>query len=157
MPDQTVVRQPDEGEAYWMLGGLYEVEVSSDETDGAMTIMHMTLSAGMGPPPHTHPGAETVYVIDGKLAYHIGDETYEGAPGSCFHIPGGIVENFEPLEQSRIVVIYTPGGIERFFAEAGEPAERRELPPPPEGPPDIDRLVQIGEKYGMSIRPPAAV
>jgi quercetin dioxygenase-like cupin family protein len=155
--DQTVVRQADEGDAYWMLGGLYEVEVSSDETDGAMTIMHMTIPAGMGPPPHTHPGAESVYVIEGKLNYHIGDETHEGGPGSCFHVPAGIVENFEPVEQSRIIVIYTPGGIERFFAEAGEPAARRELPPPPDAPPDIDRLVQIGEKYGMSIRPPAAV
>jgi quercetin dioxygenase-like cupin family protein len=157
MPGETVVRQPGEGRAYWMLGGLYEVKLASAETGGAMTIMEMNIPAGMGPPPHTHPGDESVYVIDGKIRYHIEGETFEGGPGSCFHLPAGTLENFEPLETSRIVVIYAPGGIEDFFAEAGEPAERREIPPAPSGPPDIERLVAVGEKYGMQIAPPAAV
>ena len=157
MPVETVVRQPGEGKAYWMLGGLYEVKVASGETDGAQTIMEMTMPAGMGPPPHRHPGAESVFVIEGKLRYHIEGESFEGGPGSCFHLPAGTLENFEPIERTRIVVIYAPGGIEEFFAEAGEPAERRELPPAPTTPPDIERLVAIGEKYGMQIAPPAAV
>ena len=157
MSAETVVRQPGEGEAYWMLGGLYEVMVASAESDGALTIMQMTMPAGMGPPPHRHPGGESVYVIEGKLRYHIEGESFEGGPGSCFHLPAGTLENFEPLELSRIIVVYTPGGIENFFAEAGEPAERREVPPPPAGKPDVERLVAIGEKYGMEIAPPAAV
>jgi quercetin dioxygenase-like cupin family protein len=140
-----------------MLGGLYEVKVSAADSGGAVTIMEMTLPAGMGPPPHTHPGRESVYVLEGRIRYHIEDETFEGGPGSCFHIPEGTLENFEPIETSRIIVAYTPGGIEAFFGEAGEPAERRELPPPPTGPPDVERLVAIGEKYGMQIAPPAAV
>jgi quercetin dioxygenase-like cupin family protein len=154
---ETVVRQPGQGKAYWMLGGLYKVEVSSAETDGALTIMEMTMPTGMGPPPHTHPGAESVYVLEGKIRYHIDGESFEGGPGTCFHVPPGKLENFEPLEQSRVLAVYTPGGIEEFFAEAGEPAQRRELPPPPTSPPDIDRLMAIGERHGMQIRPPATV
>jgi quercetin dioxygenase-like cupin family protein len=140
-----------------MLGGLYETKVASAETDGAMTIMEMTIPAGMGPPPHRHPGSESVYVIEGRIRYHIAGETFDGGPGSCFHLPAGTLENFEPVEQSRILVVYTPGGIEEFFAEAGEAAQRRELPPAPTGPPDIERLTAIGEKHGMEIAPPAAV
>jgi quercetin dioxygenase-like cupin family protein len=151
MADETVVRQPGEGKAYWMLGGLYECKVGAAETDGALTIMDMKIPAGMGPPPHTHPGGESVYVLEGRIRYHIDGETFDGGPGTCFHIPEGTLENFEPTEDSRVLVVYTPGGIERFFAEAGEPAQRYELPPAPTEPPDIERLTAIGEKYGMHI------
>ena len=68
MADQTVVRARDEGDAIWMLGGRYDVKVAGDETDGAMTVVEMWTPAGMGPPPHTHPGAESVYVLEGKIA-----------------------------------------------------------------------------------------
>ncbi len=155
MEGESVVREQGEGKAFWMLGGLYEVKAASAETGGALTAMEMTMPAGMGPPPHTHPGTESVYVLEGTLRYHIGDETIEGGPGSFFHIPEGVVENFEPTSDVRVLVLYTPGGIDEFFAEAGEPAERRELPPAPAEPPDIERLMAIGEKHGMQIRPPA--
>jgi hypothetical protein len=49
----------------------------------------------------------------------------------------------------RLLVIYLPGGIEEFFAEAA-----RELPPPPESPPDVERLAAIAERYGMEMAPP---
>jgi quercetin dioxygenase-like cupin family protein len=151
MAGETVVRQPGEGTAYWMLGGLYEVKVASTETAGALTIMEMTLPAGMGPPPHRHPGSESLYVLEGRIRYHIEGAAFEGGPGSVFHVPADTLENFEPVEASRILVVYAPGGIESFFAEAGEVAERRELPPAPSEPPDLERLVAIGQKHGMEI------
>jgi quercetin dioxygenase-like cupin family protein len=157
MAGESVVRKPGEGKAFWMLGGLYEVKAASDETDGALTAMEMTMPAGMGPPPHTHPGTESVYVLEGTLRYQIGDETFQGGPGSFFHVPEGVLENFEPTSDVRVLVLYTPGGIDKFFAEAGEPAERRELPPPPDGPPDVERLAAIAERYGMHIQTPSAV
>jgi len=154
MSGDTVVRQQGAGDAVWMLGGRYEVKVSSEETGGAMTVMEMWLPAGMGPPLHTHPGSETVYVLEGKLNYHIAGETFDGAPGSIFHIPAGVLEAFEPVEESRLLVTYAPGGIEQFFAEAGEPAMSQELPPAPDAPPDIERLASIASKYGMDIQLP---
>src|SRR5947207_8481176 len=48
MADETVVRQPGEGKAIWMLGGLYEVKAAGDETGGKLTVMEMTIPAGMG-------------------------------------------------------------------------------------------------------------
>ena len=157
MADESVVRKPGEGTAFWMLGGLYEIKASGSETEGEMTVVEMTIPAGSGPPPHTHPGTESVYVLEGTLRYHIAGETFEGNPGSFFHIPAGVFENFEPVTDIRLLVVYTPGGVEQFFAEAGEPAERRELPPALTEPPDIERLTAIGRKYGMEIRPPAQV
>jgi hypothetical protein len=54
----------------------------------------------------------------------------------------------------RLLVTYAPGGIENFFLEAGEPAQKRELPPPSDTPPDLERMAAIGAKYGMDIQAP---
>ena len=154
---ETVVRRQGEGEALWMLNSLYEVKASSDETGGELTAMQMTIPPGFGPPPHVHEGGESVYVIEGNVRYHIGGETVEAGPGSFFYIPGGIEENFEPADNNpvRLLVIYTPGGLDKFFREAGEPAQRRDIPPPSETPPDFERFAAIAAKHGLDLRVPA--
>ena len=69
---QAIVHKSGEGRAFWMLGGLYEVLLSSDESNGEATVMQMTMPAGMGPPAHVHRRvAETVYVVEGTLALHV--------------------------------------------------------------------------------------
>ena len=152
---QVIVRKRGEGKALWALNGLYELKATSDETDGALTVGELTLPAGSGPPPHTHPGDEAVYVLEGRLRYQIGDETVEGGPGDFFYLPEGTLENFDPTETVRLLVFWMQPGMTEFFEEAGEPAERRELPPQSE--PDIEQIVAIGQKYGMEMRPPAGV
>ncbi len=156
MPEKTIVHKSGEGKAYWMLGGLYEVLLSSDETHGAATVMQMTMPAGMGPPPHVHHNVtETVYVVDGTLRYQFDGKKIDGGPGSLFRIPADTLEGFEPTSKVRVVITYEPGGIEKFFAEAGEPAQRREIPPSPTSPPDVDRLAKIAARHGLEIRAPS--
>ena len=155
---QTVVRKRGEGKAYWMLGGLYEVKVSGEESGGALTIMEMTIPKEGAPPPHTHPGNETVCVLEGTLQYKIADKTHECGPGTVVSIPAGVWETFEPTSNTlRLLIAYTPGGADKFFEEAGEPAQKRELPPAMTAPPDIERIMSIGAKHGMQMRPPAQV
>lgn len=113
--EKPIVHRPGSGQAFWMLGGLYEVLLSSEESDGAMSVLQMTMPAGSGPPPHVHPGSEMVYVVEGALTYHIGGELIEGGPGSLFHIPAGTLEWFEPTTTTRVLVTYRPGGIEKFL------------------------------------------
>jgi quercetin dioxygenase-like cupin family protein len=151
----VVKRNTDEGEAISMLGGTYLVKAAGDETDNQMTVMEMHIPEGAGPPPHTHPGGEAVYVLEGTIRYHIDGEAVEGGPGSFFYVPAGTTENFEPTSEVRLLVVYAPGGMEQFFREAGEPGQAGELPPPSDEPPDIGRIVQIGQKYGMNIQAPA--
>lgn len=152
----TIARKGDEGQAIWMLGGLYEVKVAADETAGAVTVMQMTVPPGGGAPPHTHPGNECVVVLSGKLEYHIDGDVVEGTAGAVFNIPPGTPEHFTAVgdENLEILAVYTPGGIDRFFAEAGEPALSRSLPPPSDTPPDFERIAAIGQRYGMDIQPP---
>ena len=154
MGEAYVARHAGEGDALWMLGGLYEVKATGEETGGRATVMQMTVPAGMGPPPHVHDCDEFVYVIDGTGTWHVGGESIEGGPGSLFFFRAGTVETFEPTSELKVLIIYSPGGTDKFFAEFGERAESRELPPAPDGPPDIERLVAVAGRYGMEIRAP---
>jgi quercetin dioxygenase-like cupin family protein len=155
MPGKTIAHKAGEGQAYWMLGGLYEVLLSSDETNGEATVMQMTMPAGMGPPLHAHRGVtETVYVVDGTLTCHTDGKRIDGGPGSLFRFPADTLERVEPTSRCRVVITYEPGGMEKFFAEAGEPAKRREIPPAPTSPPDVKKLAAIGAKYGLEVPPP---
>jgi quercetin dioxygenase-like cupin family protein len=136
-----------------MLGGLYEVLLSSEETNGAATIMQMTMRKEMGPPPHIHHGVtETVYVVDGTISCDVDGRKVEAGPGSLLRFPADTPERFVPTSDTRVVVTYEPGGMDKFFAEAGEPAQRRELPPTPAGPPDVERLAKIGARYGLELQ-----
>ena len=153
MGEKTVVHRPGEGKAFWMLGGLYEVLLSSDETNGDSTVMQMTMPAQMGPPAHVHHGVhETVYVVEGTITCYFDGQKVEAGPGSLVRIPADTPERFEPTTEARVVVTYEPGGMDKFFAEAGQPAARREIPPSPTVPPDRRRLAEIGARFGLEFQ-----
>ena len=153
---KVIARKSDESVAIWMLGGLYEIIAAGDETGGAVTIMRMTLPAGAGAPPHTHPGNESLYVLDGEVDVHIGDDVVTAKPGATFFFPAGTKEWFEATTQATVLVTYAPGGIDKFFNEVGEPAASRSIPPPSDVPPDFERIVRVGAEYGMVIEGPPA-
>jgi quercetin dioxygenase-like cupin family protein len=150
----AIARKDDESRALWFLGGLYEILVSAEETGGKVTVMRMTAPAGTGSPPHTHPGEEALYVLEGELNVHIGDEVVSAKPGSSFYFPAGTREFFEAVTQATVLVTYTPGGVDQFFTEVGEPAGTRTLPPPSNEPPDFERIVRVAADHGMDIALP---
>ena len=151
---RSVVHAQGEGEALWMLGGLYETRLSAAETGGTASVIEFTVPVGASPPPHIHDQDEVVYILEGTARFHADGTTKEAGPGSVLFFPRGTQETFEPTSTMRMLAVYTPGGIDRFFAEAGEPAQRREIPPAPTGPPDAEKLASIGARYGLKLIPP---
>ena len=154
MADNVIARKPGDGDAYWVLGGLYEIKAVAAETGGSVTVIEMTVPAGMGPPPHTHPGSEMIYVLEGTVRLHIDDQVVEGGPGAFFYIPPRTWERFEPLTDTRLLITYFPGGIEGFFTEIGELAPTREVPPPEHPLPSLKGVTAVGIRYGLELRLP---
>ena len=154
MGDQVVVRAAGESTQVWMIGGLYEIKATAEQTGGAMTVMEFTIPEGMGPPPHVHDCAEAVYVLEGTAKFRIGDEVREAGPGSFLYFPKGTEETFEPVGTVRLLTIYSPGGMDEFFVEAGQPAESRTVPPPLTEPPDVEALAAIGARHGLDLKAP---
>jgi len=64
--------------------------------DQFMMVMN-TLEPGMEINPHSHPFEQAVYIVQGKVRFHIGGEVFEGGPGSVIRIPANIEHYAEPF------------------------------------------------------------
>jgi len=95
-------------------------------------------------------------VLEGELTFRCGDDTISARPGSCVFIPRGAPHTFVVEEgPARFLSMCTPGGFERFFVAAGQPAEYAGLPP--ETPPDVPLLKRVSEEFNADIiGPPMA-
>jgi len=146
---------PGEGESVWLVGDLIEVKLASEDTGGAYSMVEETSPPQGGPPQHLHRNVdETLYVAEGEVEVLLGDGTTRASAGALAYVPKGTLHTFKNIgtSASRVVAILSPGGFEKFFLEAGDPAT--EGSSAPEGEPDVGRIVEIGQKYGLEIPPP---
>ncbi len=89
------------------------------------------------------------------FTFRIGGQTVEAGPGDYVWLPRGIEHGFElKTEQAKALITITPAGLEGFFKQLSEPAQSPTLPPPPEGPPDLERMMALFEEYGVKLSPP---
>ncbi len=146
---------PDQGESVWVGGDRVTVKLASEETGGLYSILEAVTPPQGGPPPHVHSNEdEALYVLEGEVEFMLGEEIILAGAGSCVYAPRGILHTFRNVgaSPSKVLGVITPGGLERFFLEVGEPAP--EGSSPPEGEPDVERLMSLGAKYGVEIPPP---
>ena len=104
----------------WFIHGLADVLA-----DGDYTLIDMLLPPGDQPPLHVHHESdETFYVLEGEVEFLLGDETTLAGPGDFVNVPRGTVHRFRNTgtETARLVLTFTPAGIERWFEETLERA-----------------------------------
>ena len=148
---------PSEGQMLWVVGELLTFKIGGQDADGAFVLAEEVTPPQGGPPPHLHTREdETFYVLEGELEFMVGERTLSARAGSVVYAPRGVLHGFRNVGtgHSRMALIVTPAGLEKFFEEVGEPVT--DPSSPPEGPPDIERLVAVARKYGMEIPPPPA-
>lgn len=152
------LRTGKDGEALWILGGLFTFRALGADTGNAYTLVEVLGPAGFAAPVHLHVGeTEGFYVIEGDVTFLIGDERIPGAAGDFAFAPVGVSHAFRfESAQARMLVLCTPGaaGHEGLFRAIGEPAITREIPPPPDAPPDLDRLARLAARHGTTILGP---
>lgn len=150
---RVVSRRPDEGEALWILGGLYSYKALPAETS-AYLLVEVQGPEGLAAPMHFHEGEEEgFYVISGKVRMVVGDRRIEATAGSFILAPRGERHGFVfASADAKLLLMVSPGSDhEDLFRAIGEPAGRREIPPPPSGPPDFERLAATAAKHGTKI------
>jgi len=140
-----------EGERIWIVADTMTFKATGESTDGSLVFFENLTAPGGGPPPHIHSREdEFFYVLDGTFEIRIGDEVHPLGPGGFAFVPRGTVHNFRNTADapSRILVGFTPGGIEGFFRESGRPATD-DGPAPPVDQDEIDRTMAAAQKYGL--------
>jgi quercetin dioxygenase-like cupin family protein len=127
----------------------FEVLLYSEESDGQVGIVEITVPAGWGGPPlHHHDFDETFYVLDGELTFQLGDELATAGPGTVTFAPRGDHHTLANLSaaEARYVLVCTPGGFERALAR--REAQRLGVEPPPEALKPFPETIVVGPQIG---------
>jgi mannose-6-phosphate isomerase-like protein (cupin superfamily) len=142
-----------EGERYWIAGDTLTFKATAADTGGAYALIDILAAPGEGPPPHVHDNEdESFYVIDGRFEILVADRIIDAGPGSFTLVPRGTVHRFRCVAErpGRMLVMFTPGGIEGFFREAGIRADG-DGPAPPVDAAEIARTEVAAAKYGLHV------
>jgi quercetin dioxygenase-like cupin family protein len=146
---------PDEGEALWILGGLYEFRAKGADSEGEYTVVEVRGPQGFVIPLHLHEREnEGFYVASGQATIFLGDDAIAAPVGSFAFAPRGLQHTFRlDVPDTRLLLLITPGaaGHEGMFAEMGELATTRTVPPPPTSPPDPELLGAVAARHGTRI------
>src|ERR1700694_791636 len=128
------------------------IKETPSETLGRFGLVEALVPPGNSPALHIHHAEDEIFwIIEGHLTYRCGDETFLAAPGSYVRLPRGVPHTFvvEGDSNARYLILYVPGGPERYFVELGRVAEGDGLPP--RGPMDLELIARVRAKFKMEI------
>ena len=149
--------QTGTGPAYWGPGDEVTFLITGEETGGAVFMAELSVPPAGGPPPHIHHREdESFYVREGTLAIRMGDRTVNAAPGDFVHIPRGTVHCFKNTgnTHAKMLVTFTPAGMEKFFEEGFYPAGDRSVGPPSLNEELLARMLAAAPNCGLEFLPP---
>ena len=140
-----------EGERIWFVADTLTLKATAASTGKSNTVVECLTAPGGGPPPHVHTREDEFwYVLDGTFEIRMGDEVHAVGPGGFAFVPRGTLHHFRntAATPSRILLGFTPGGIEGFFRESGQPATN-DGPAPSVDAAEIARMAAAAPKYGI--------
>lgn len=148
-PFPAAVVAAGEGRTLDVLGETLIVKVAPADTAGAYAVVEEISPPGGGTPLHTHATEdEIIYVLEGRLAFQRGGDTFTAGPGATAVLPRGVPHAFRNVGStpSRVLVFIAPGRLLGFFEELDARARSSEVTPA-----DASRM---GARYGLTIHPP---
>lgn len=142
---------PELKNSYWYIGHLMSFLITSKDTNGSFALLHAIEIKGLEPPPHIHTREdESFYLLDGEINYSVGNEVFKARKGDWMFLPRNILHSFQvKTDQAEVLIHLSPGGFEEYFREMSEPAKAFAVPPRPQGPPDVKRIVETASRYGI--------
>lgn len=145
----------------WFLGTLVRPKLSGADTAGELALWEGVLPRGAAPPFHTHPQAETFYVLEGEVTAWVETNERLLRPGDAVHAAAGTPHAFRvESDTARMLFLSVPAGIDEFVRALAEPAQWPWLQPPPDGPRvPPERIAAVEREHGvvrLSPPPPAA-
>jgi mannose-6-phosphate isomerase-like protein (cupin superfamily) len=142
---------------YWVVGDRYIFLLTSKETGGQFSLFDFTVPPGRGSPPHIHRNEdETFVVLEGEAEFTVAGQPHRVGKGQTVFGPRGVPHNFRNVGETplRMLVMTTPGGLDEFFAAAGQPAPDQTTLPPPPNDADKARMLDVAGRYGIELIAP---
>jgi len=132
-----LVLQNGQGRALWHFGALMNFKALTEETNGQYWAVEGLADKHMAVPLHSHTHEDEIwFVLDGEIAFTLGEEIIIGRAGTFVYIPRNTPHTFQVRSgTARWFGFGLSGNLDQWFFETGEPAPSLTLPPPPAGPP----------------------
>lgn len=143
------------GEALWFFGSRTWIKATGEQTRGAYGLIEHVNLPGSASPWHLHHAEdESFYVVEGQMTFLVGNKRIQAGPGTYVFGPREIPHGFRTVGDtpSRMLLLATPAGFERFVLALAEPASGPGFPPA--GPPDRQRLMAEAAERHIEILGP---
>ena len=111
-----LVHEPGAGEGAEVGSVRFAIKADSTHTQGAYSLVEASGPVFATPHVH-HDREEAFYVLEGSVTFLAGDDTVEGTAGSFVLVGRETMHGFRSNGESRLIIIHSPGGFERFFRE----------------------------------------
>ena len=133
------------------VGGPLLLALRGSQTGGRVTALENIVAPGEGPPLHTHDEQDEIwFVVEGDLRFRLEGDVVAAPAGSWAFVPRGTAHCFQNVGSApaRILVLFTPAGMEAFFERFSE------LTPDDVSP---EMFQKLGSDQGMTVvGPPLA-
>lgn len=132
--------------------------LTGEQTGGAFFLAAMTVPPGSGVPPHIHHREEeTFYLQEGTLTIQAGSETLNASAGDLVLLPRDVVHSFRNPGNvdAKFLLVCSPAGLEKFFAEVFYPAADWPDTHPPMNDGFLAKLLAAAATVGVEFPPPA--
>lgn len=126
MSEAPYITQYKDSKDFWFVGGLARVLGESSRTNGNLSFMHFTHRRGDSSPLHVHhKHDEAFFVLHGDVWGVLGESEWEATSGSFIWLPRSVPHAFQAISEIplEMLVMTTPGGLDEFVANAGDPYE----------------------------------
>lgn len=123
-------------------------KVTSADSAGTCSIFQMNALARSGPFLHVHHREdEWYYVLSGEFLFKAGQEEHNFRYGDSIWLPRGIPHVWANTArtESKLILVWQPGGFEKFFDEIGSVPMDKKSP---------ERMGVVMAKYGMEMLGP---
>jgi mannose-6-phosphate isomerase-like protein (cupin superfamily) len=142
---EAFVLAPGEGRSIDLGAFGMTVKASSDETDGAFSLLGAEEPPGFGPPLHIHhDAAGAFYVLEGEYVMFLEESPVSCPAGSFIFIPAGMRHGFRVgAAPSRKLNFYFPAVMIGYFDDLSAAIRRGEV--------DESVLGDIARRHSMEV------
>lgn len=139
---QALIHDPDAGDMLSLHGTKIRILSTAAESVGASTFEFLA-APGWDTGSHLHSTVEEqFYVLDGEMEIRAGDQLVVARPGTFVDVPAGVVHAFANRSDTlaRMLLVCTPPGHERYFAELAAILAQ-------DGTPDPEQIADLRARY----------
>ena len=153
------ITPPGKGRTIAVVGDVYRFLVTGEDSGGRYAMWEAIVTPGGGPPLHVHSKEDEGFVIlEGEIVFNVDGERVVATAGTGVNMPPGVRHAFknESDRPAKMLILVAPAGLEQMFFETGVPVPEGTTTAPPVSHEEIERLLAVAPRYGVTIFPPSA-